>query len=291
MPRKNRSIPQSRITDSGQIIQFRADDQFVDQLAIVADRLKTPIGVLARQWVAERLSQELIENTKANSTWRADRLKQIQRKLKFEMLDGPAQIIQLVPLSQQVSINLEEARKQVTFLAPVERVDNRYSARINVHGFITEKTFAMHTKSSGYVQLFRTGQLESVRILHAGVDKGVSFIYGDQLDDDLLRVVWSYSLALAQLKVPLPIDCSISFAGINAYCLRTAFQERAPWGIDVDTFELPRVQIQDWSQISKIEHVANLLKPALNVLWNAAGFERSFSYDANGQWCGAKHRI
>jgi hypothetical protein len=40
------------------LIQFRADDLLLKRLIRASLALQTPVGVLARQWVAERLNAE-----------------------------------------------------------------------------------------------------------------------------------------------------------------------------------------------------------------------------------------
>lgn len=268
----------------GQIIQFRADDLLISQLSVVAERLRTPMGVLARQWVAERVKKELEQEKQAIELWYQKRLPEIDRKLRADMEAGPVQMLHLLPLASDVTIAPERARELQSLLAPVERIDTRYEGHINVHGYVTEKTFKTSTKVNGYVQAFRTGQLESVRILKQ--DLNFNALYADTVDADLIRVLWSYGTALQQLNVPLPIVLLIRFRDVKGYFLRTRHQASPNTLIDVNEFNLPTVQISDWSQTARLENAAQTLRPALDVFWNAGGFERSFSYKADGAWKG-----
>ncbi len=52
-----RAEARERIVKRG-IIQFRADEELVDQLLQIADHRKIPVGVLVRSWVAEHCRQE-----------------------------------------------------------------------------------------------------------------------------------------------------------------------------------------------------------------------------------------
>ncbi len=111
-------------------------------------------------------------------------------------------------------------------------------------------------------------------------------LHGDQLDDDLIWAMWSYCPALRQLNVPLPVILTANFLCVKGYRLKTRHHSAVTSQIDVTDFSLPTMQITDWSNIEKIEKVALALKPAVDVLWNATGFERSFSYQVNGAWRG-----
>jgi hypothetical protein len=189
-------------TKGGQIIQFRADDLFIAQLSSVADRLRTPMGVLARQWVAERLSKEVALDGELLKTWCENRVKEIQRKL-MDMEAGPYQILFLLPTSTGIRIEPDSVRPHMTLLSPAERIGARFVGRINLHGFVTEKTFENSSKLNAYTQIFRTGQIESVRILQA--DASSKAVFGDQIDSDLIRSVWGYSASLMQLGSHFPL--------------------------------------------------------------------------------------
>ena len=285
MPSRKPKTSSPRGSDiGGQILQFRADDALVSQLTVIANRLRTSPGVLARQWVAERVRKEIEQDKKALESWIQQRAPEIERRLRSDMEPGPVQIIHIVPLGSDISLNLAKASPLTSLLSPAERIGTRYTGRINIHGYITEKAFENSTKLNGYVQLFRSGQLESVRILHQ--DEEHKALYADMVDADLIQAIWSYCLALEQLKVPLPIVLTAQFQNVNGYILRTHSRTTPTPSIDVESFVLPSAQITDWSQIAKIGQVAQLLKPLLDIFWNAGGFERSFSFDSHGAWKG-----
>lgn len=48
---------------------------------------------------------------------------------------------------------------------------------------------------------------------------------------------------------------------------------------DRDSLILPEVMIENWS-----DNPASSLRPIFDMVWNAFGYERSFNYDASGQW-------
>jgi hypothetical protein len=268
--------------DPANIIQFRAESSLVTQLSAVAERLHTPIGVLARQWVAERLAFELSKNLSVTQNWRNARLVEIIRKAKVDMEAGPLQILHICPLTE-AQIDATEAEKVVNLMAPLGRAEG-HIGRINRLGYFTENSYKEQAaKKKGYVQLFRTGQIESVRILPE--DAHTKALFGDNIDSDLIDAVWMYCCALHALKVPLPLIVSTTFVGVDGYRIRTR-SYNAPTGlIDEESFSASEIEINDWSGL-KPHVMALLMKPILDELWNAAGFAHSMSYDASGAWRG-----
>jgi len=265
------------------IIQFRADDSLLAQLNAVASRFHTPVGVLCRQWVAERLSREIRLDQAAVEYWRDSRQEEIIRLLHSDMESGPVQIIHMQPLSGTIEIDPQAVRKLQSSLAPIERTDE-YTGRINVHGYKTQKIFRDSKRVNAYVQVFRTGQLESVRILRELSDpKG---IFGEQTDDELIRAIWSYSSALQALKVSLPIQIAITYLGLKDFTLRTRDIYGPTCEFDTADMSLPVIDVTEWPQVGCLESTAETLRPSINVFWNAAGFDKSASYTAGGKWRG-----
>ncbi len=56
---KARKEARQRVIERG-IVQFRADEELMDQLLQIADYKKVPVGTLVRQWIAPIVSQEFI---------------------------------------------------------------------------------------------------------------------------------------------------------------------------------------------------------------------------------------
>jgi hypothetical protein len=266
----------------GGLVQFRADSNFLMHLGSVATRLQLPVGVLARLWVAERLAKELAFDNASIEKWLDERHQEILgRVAEFDL--GPVQMIHMVPQNRELKIDPEKMRKIHNDLPPVERI-TEFNGRINRLGYKTEKSFRNSDKMSGVVQVFRTGQLESVRILH--VDEMSEALYGDQLDDDLIRAIWSYGGALSSLGIALPLKVFLRFSGLKGLTLRSRYYRETTTVFDDDSFSIPPVEITDWSMLKRIESTAAELRSTLDVLWNAAGFRGSPNYSSDGTWRG-----
>jgi len=280
---KSQSRPEPSKETKGGLVQFRADEQLLGRLTDVASRYNLPVGALARLWVTERLERETDQELGDIHKWLAERYHVIDSVMKTDYEDGPIQIIHILPFARPQEINPEDARRQQGLLPPVEHVDE-YFGKINLYGYVTVKQFKSAEKPSGYVQVFRTGELESARVLqHNDVDR---FIFIDRVDSDLIRSTWSYCTALEALNVASPVLLQIGFSKMKGFALRSRKFEESTAAIDVDTFKLPSVKISNWSQVNKIDGVAELLKRSIDTLWNAAGVQRSYSYSASGDWLG-----
>lgn len=271
------------------VVQFRADANFMAQLQVVAQRLQTSPGLLSKQWVAERLANEILKDHRAIEEWLVHRSREITKKLKTECESGPVQILHLIPLSQMTALRttvLEPAaiRAFKSSLAPVERVEDRYSGRINELGYYTEKRFANNPNEiNGYVQVFRHGQVESVRVLRT-IENQLA-VYGSRIDDDLIRSIWFYSSVLRELAVPLPIQIFLQFRGLKGYEIK-ARSDEPPAVIDTNELMLEPATITEWSQIATPAETALNMRSQINTFWQASGYDRSPTFSSSGAWTG-----
>lgn len=287
-PGRQEPKKQSGTTPSkGGLVQFRADDSLMADLALVADRLHMPIGSLSRLWVTERLEQELSYDIGALEDWRQQRYKFIDKKIDEEFNPGAVQILHLLPFQRLLELEPERLRQYQGMLPPVERVDE-FTGRINFDGYETVKKFKSENKLAGTIQVFTTGQIESVREIVA--DENHS-IFADHLEEDLIRAVWSYSCVLEALQVKLPIALFVSFKRMRGYTLKSQRFASPSAEINYVALEPQGISIKDWSDVLTVERAAITVKPILNKLANSAGLPRSMSYSQSGEWLGPRDSV
>jgi hypothetical protein len=106
------------------------------------------------------------------------------------------------------------------------------------------------------------------------------------IDSDLIRAAWLYCSALQALKVPTPLIISATFKRVKNYRIRSRAYNAPTNMIDEYGFSTKPVEVLDWTTLMRPESVAQTLKPLLDEVWNAAGFDHSASYSANGIWKG-----
>ncbi len=139
-------------------------------------------------------------------------------------------------------------------------------------------------QSNTYVQFFRNGIIETVNaellFPHFG-RLGIPSVKGRNYEWLIVEIIEEYLEAYKKIQIDLPIYLFLSLINVKGYFVSSdlvrAFSE--PININKDVFTLPEVIIN-----SLDDNIPFLLKPAFDTIWNSCGYERSFSYDADGNW-------
>jgi len=77
----------------------------------------------------------------------------------------------------------------------------------------------------------------------------------------------------------------ITLVGVKGLLILTGNEVRIPSSgkpIDRDVLLLPEVSVEE-----PVLNVGGLLRPALDTIWQACGYPRSFGFDENGQRVGS----
>ena len=198
-------------------------------------------------------------------------------------MDGTAlTVLHLLPLrmSDPASrFDLRELDKQRIMLPPL--FVNGWDHRYNLDGYATWSP-ADHPKTS-YVQVFRNGAIEAVesRML-APTELQPSSIPAGLLAKQLMDNIPKYLRVQRHLGVTPPIVLLLTLLGVNGYLLEVghawAYRSTA---VDRNIIQTPEAILEDWST-----DVHVLVRPALDAIWNAAGYSECSFYDASGQWIG-----
>lgn len=154
-----------------------------------------------------------------------------------------------------------------------------YDRRFNSDGIIS---FARNT----YCQLYRNGCVETV---------GTNIIYKDDDGKLRLRPIYEkivlektvlYLRALRGLKIECPISIGFSLLGVKGAKLAMNDFFDDVGAIDKNELILPEIVLDAYGVEDDIQGLAQLLRPAFDVVWNASGAERSCNFDDNGNWIG-----
>jgi len=148
--------------------------------------------------------------------------------------------------------------------------------RFNIDGIIS-------ADKRGHVQLFRNGVYETAEVSlgheseRAGHGKVIS---GWAYATNLFNAVGRYLEFAREMSLPAPFAALASLVGVREYNLLGG---RSPYDnlgqFDRDTVTLPDVLIDDTGAIP-----ATVMRPMIEALWQAAGFERCKEYGADGSW-------
>jgi hypothetical protein len=154
-------------------------------------------------------------------------------------------------------------------------------ARFNLDGILVERE---GDRLHGYVQVFRSGAIETVQASLHSSESGKVVVWGNSLEARIGRSVPDYMDFLKQLGVPPPFAVMLAFDGMSGTVVRVGPQLIADNEEPVQ-FEhvvvLPEVLISDYGSATDY---ALALRPIFDAIWNMAGKRRAATFDSSGNW-------
>jgi hypothetical protein len=154
------------------------------------------------------------------------------------------------------------------------------SGRYNLDGFVVYGGQAgTAPEYESYIQAFRNGVVEALNSsILAGHPSGL--IPSAYYEQEIVATYASILNLLRALGIEPPLAILLSLTGVRG--LTMALDQRwtvyRPHNIDRDLLLLPEVVVEDFDQPAE-EH----LKPLFLMVWQAAGFDRNYNYDQQGQ--------
>jgi hypothetical protein len=134
----------------------------------------------------------------------------------------------------------------------------------------------------GYSQFFRNGFFEATFVLTHRNDAGRARLASLAYEEHLIALLQAFRAELNHLGVEPELSVMLSILGANDVQLGVAaghdFLDDHQTLFDRQVVVLPDVL----AQAATAPEVA--LKPVFDLVWQAAGFPRSFNYNAAGQW-------
>lgn len=139
---------------------------------------------------------------------------------------------------------------------------------------------------SGYLQVFRNGTLELVRSvphMSQNGENGTLVVASEWLEEHLQKTTQAMMALLVQAGVRPPVYFGLSVLRTKGFAMarknRQNFFREGDKRFDRDTVMLPFVVSETLE-----EDAATLLRPAVDVMWQASGLPQSDFYDADGNW-------
>jgi hypothetical protein len=158
------------------------------------------------------------------------------------------------------------------------------SKRHNFDGIVTYSHMG-DDPSPSYLQLFRTGIIESVDtgiiqvadMARIGVAEGQITIWGESFERQVLDDVQQYLNVQGSLGVTPPVVIMLSLLTVKGASMYTMmpFKQKC---IDRDHLLVPEVMAETFTV-----DVGELLKPVFDVIWNACGYAESPNYGSDGK--------
>lgn len=198
---------------------------------------------------------------------------------RVKMEEGARAVLHIVPqraFETTPDLDLLKIMQEGDYLWPIDS-GNQSSTRYNFDGllsFITEGDYAL-----SYVQHFHNGIVEAVNSSLLTNRSGELTIAGLRLEEEIRKLVKGALPLLSKHEIETPLHIMLSLLHVKGYRIGVNRSERYP--IDRDELIIPAAALESFE--SDIDQV---LLPAFNRMWNAAGVPRSPNYDDDNKWKG-----
>lgn len=199
-----------------------------------------------------------------------------------------ALLLQVVPLNfRRAGVVVDMKREQDLRELLLPYGGSPHNWRHNADGFVTYRQVGdrPYPRCSSYAQIFRDGGIETATRGIADVGgPGRATTAGGYLDPFCVSRIRKYLELLKLLQVPPPFVALLGLCearGIN-FLMPNYFAENTP--IERDRLSLPEVLLESYDV-----DVPKAMKPLLDALWNASGWQSSPFYDGNGRFKPDQH--
>lgn len=158
-------------------------------------------------------------------------------------------------------------------------------ARHNFDGVISEATVGRGT-TVGYAQLLRSGVVESADAYVVDGQDGDTRIATTYFEQSLVEAAENYLELLRRLGVESPVLVMLSLVGVRGYRMLTRGFGGDYYGarlIDRDDLVVPEALVEEGPGIGR-DGAERLLRPLIDAVWDACGYEGSPYFDDDGRW-------
>jgi len=211
-----------------------------------------------------------------------ERVEAIHKDESHVRLNDPSRlIVHLIPeeaLRAPKSLSAADLKRAAQSIRPLgERNGGSSDSRFNADGFLV---YNGRDAVRYYSQLYRSGMYEGVMAEAVFEhEERARILRENWCEEALLGAMGGYLAFAKALALEPPFWMFAALVGCEGarICLDRRWGDLAKDAIDRSIVWLPEVQI-DAIDTDPDKH----LRPTLDVLWNAAGLERSFNYDDQG---------
>jgi len=219
------------------------------------------------------------------------RLERIERVRSFEVISNldteGSLFIHLIPLGHhRKNVHLLGIKEELRILLPPINLAG-WNHRFNLDGFIVFGADEVQCKS--YIQYFRNGSIEIyTSTLHSRREGNPQILdlYAISVEKICIDYVEKGLQIMERLDVQPPIGVFISICDVKGSAILYEQAQGPDYNeIDRENLLLPSVVIQDF----KID-VPKTLKDIFDMIWQSAGWSKSWLYDEQGEWIPRKKK-
>lgn len=196
------------------------------------------------------------------------------------LVAGPLLVVHFVPMEAVLgSLSIDPVPYSRGRYLPMPAGASR-AARLNLDGAISVN-LSGDGRIYGYSQLFRSGYFESVKAYGAS-GSTTAGLPSRGYEEQVIKLLTELRAELAHLGVNGQLTCLLSLLRVKGLKLgvdRLRVDPSEDDGFfDRDTIALPDIVLA--CELAPAE----ALKPVFDLVWQSAGFARSYNYNEAGQW-------
>jgi hypothetical protein len=218
------------------------------------------------------------------AAFRSERIIALENGQALAPLDPGARLVMHVMAPESFAGNRQYPIETLDDFQPMyARRLTGWGLRINFEGRIS-----IGHGQSAYTQVFRNGVIEAVRVgVLNGRQDDPGLIPSLAYEEALVGYLPQCFEILHRLGCQPPVLVGISLIGVRGFRLAVDVMTELAIGrsrpIDRDLLMLPGILVDDLAT-----PVAPLLKPTLDMVWNACGYAASPHFDEAGNWIGRR---
>jgi hypothetical protein len=218
------------------------------------------------------------------SAFRSDRVgKILAGETPVPMEAGSKFVLHLLPVgafAEPAVVDLRGAEATLgSSLVPMGPKFNGYGpVSFNFNGLFCRSGGAS-LKTDSYVQVFRNGAIEAVCAWH-----GDGSVLSGAVLDELVGATRRYTELQTRLGVGFPMFVAVSAVSVKGAWISPSIRVVRPTvggQIDQDVLPAPEVLVEE-----KGANIRNVLRPALDTIWQASHWPGCPAYNDNGEWVG-----
>jgi hypothetical protein len=231
---------------------------------------------------AFNLSETIYERVRG---FRAERVAAIGRgETPIPLINRAKLILHMVPLEalrSRVSLKVNDVMAFAQLFPPIGSIDSgRYSPRLNFDGIVLFSGGNPGDSKNIYAQLYRDGVVEAVSDDVSYETDGKFYLATKRYESHLMHELPVYLKSYKGLSVNPPIWCFLTLTDVKGMMIQ--YQGDYLYhrhSIERDVLSLPEFVIENLDSPA-----VTLLRPAFDLIWNAAGLPNSFNFDKDGEF-------
>lgn len=199
-----------------------------------------------------------------------------------QLVDGPVLVAHLIPTQAALGIvQIDPVPYTNHERLPVIGTSGGL-ARLNLDGALVVRNETPQGETHGYSQFFRNGFFESTLVLTRRMEDGRVLLASRSYEEYLIALLGNFRGELDRLGINY--ECAVMLSLLRADEVRLGVQ--TDWGCDdphQTLFDRKTLVLPDIVAPSELSP-EKAMKPAFDLVWQAAGFVGSRNYNNVGEW-------